>query len=124
MVMYHGTTADFSVFDRTKGKRARFGDGFYFSPDPEKAGYHTHKGDRTLEGANIMPAFLNVRNPVITRELAHQNGRAAFRRPASGPSGAGERRRGAREAVAGALAFLCFPWQKLFGVSGGYIIGR
>ncbi|MDM7988097.1 MAG: hypothetical protein QUS13_12245, partial [Smithella sp.] len=74
LVVYHGTNADFNVFDPAKIGTAtdsgQFGKGFYF---------HTKHGNGTKwagtsgayatgEGGNIMPVYLSLKNPYITHQ--------------------------------------------------------
>lgn len=57
IVVYHGTDADFSIFDSSKlGKNKAVPShiGFWFSDDPQYAGFH---------GDTIMPAYLSLQNP-------------------------------------------------------------
>lgn len=62
LVCYHGSSADFLIFDPTIGKNAQyFGDGFYFSNDSLDA---SHYASNNI-GGNIMPVFLNIKNPFI-----------------------------------------------------------
>lgn len=54
MVVYHGTDADFTVFDRTKGRSTMDIQGSFFSPwDIDAAGY----------GPNVKAYYLNITNP-------------------------------------------------------------
>ena len=54
IVVYHGTTEDFSVFDKTKGRPNMDIQGMFFSPSKEEAeGY----------GSNVGSFFLNIKNP-------------------------------------------------------------
>ncbi len=68
-VVYHGTRADFTVFDKNKEARfgRKYGDGFYFTDDYEKAfkfanGLFSNGQDR---GGKIMPVYLNIKKPYI-----------------------------------------------------------
>ena len=62
MVLYHGTTKDIEEFKISdKAHRAGMPDGFYFTTDPEEAS--TYAG--TAEGANVMPAFVQMENPFV-----------------------------------------------------------
>lgn len=80
LVVYHGTGADFSTFDRSHGKRANLGDGFYFSPDPTVASAFAGKSTFNKDGGNVMPVYLSLQNPAIVRgadsgaELAGHDG--------------------------------------------------
>lgn len=63
LVMYHGTTADFDVFDTTR--RAIAGEGSFFSSSPMgsfAAGV----------GGNIMPVYLSIKNPKVI-DLARES---------------------------------------------------
>ena len=54
MVVYHGSDAEFEVFDRTKGRSWMDIQGMFFSPwDYESEGY----------GKNVRAFFLNIKNP-------------------------------------------------------------
>lgn len=73
LVVYHGTSADFSQFSlgnfgKTDGGWA--GQGFYFSPRTNEAGWYA-KGD----GANIMPVYVSIKNPLEWR-IGTPEGRA------------------------------------------------
>ncbi len=57
LVVYHGTTGDFSAFDRAQIKRKAAGTGFYFTTDKSQRGYAEG------EGANVMPVYLSIQNP-------------------------------------------------------------
>ena len=75
-VMYHGTTKDFNEFIiAQKVNRAGMPDGFYFTSNVDEANNYASKND----GANIMPVYLNVKNPFdlskknkITNEMVMQ----------------------------------------------------
>jgi hypothetical protein len=66
-VVYHGTNADFSVFDIRKAGNATdkgwYGRGFYFTPNTNwtfaEDAMDAHGGN-----ANVMPVFLNIKKPV------------------------------------------------------------
>ena len=54
MVVYHGTTEEFTVFDKTKGRRNMDIQGMFFSPwEIEAGGY----------GTNVRRFYLNIKNP-------------------------------------------------------------
>lgn len=57
LVVYHGTTADFSAFDKASIKRKAAGAGFYFSSNAKQVGYSEG------EGANVMPVYLAMNKP-------------------------------------------------------------
>ena len=59
-VVYHGTNAEFTVFDRSKGKKKIhlnvLGDGNYFTASEQGAARY---------GENVVPAYLNIKNPYV-----------------------------------------------------------
>ena len=59
LVVYHGTGKDFTTFKKQKGGNSHFGKGFYFSPDPDLAGWYS-RGEKK---ANIKPVYLDIKNP-------------------------------------------------------------
>jgi ribosomal protein S18 acetylase RimI-like enzyme len=61
LVVYHGTSGDFSQFslDAKKGEPT-YTHGFYFSPSP---GYAAVYGGR--DGANVMPVYLSLKHPLV-----------------------------------------------------------
>lgn len=65
LVVYHGTGADFEAFDVTKAGSATdsgyFGQGLYFTPDANIANQYAI--NYTGAGENIMPVYLQVKNP-------------------------------------------------------------
>jgi hypothetical protein len=71
LVVYHGTDSDINAFDLDKVKYSSiFGKGMYFTSNPEIAGeYAKARSNQNLKGfnntdENIMPVFLNLKNPV------------------------------------------------------------
>lgn len=59
LVVYHGTNAEFSVFDKSKQKGSSYyGKGFYF----------TNWSDVSTYGKIKMPLYLNIKNPLIIKE--------------------------------------------------------
>ncbi|HGW8790904.1 TPA: PLxRFG domain-containing protein [Pseudomonas aeruginosa] len=68
LVVYHGTTADFSAFSREflgEGDgNADFGDGFYFTDRADAASGYA-QGD----GGNVMPVYLNIQNPATNEVM-------------------------------------------------------
>lgn len=77
LMVYHGTRSDFSEFDSTKG-----GGGFYFATGTEgQVNDYTLKGGG--DGANIVPVYLNIRNPATVdqflKEGAAVNERTAIK---------------------------------------------
>jgi hypothetical protein len=67
-VMYHGTSRDFSIFDRMKSAERRRVSmdtvGSWFSSEPSKA--EQYAGG---EGKNIMPVYLSIKNPKLYRSF-------------------------------------------------------
>ena len=74
LVVYHGTTADFSVFKKGSKRSdwgdGRFGSGIYFTSDPAYAENYAHNdatrlkpGQGFYDGANLMPVYLKITNP-------------------------------------------------------------
>lgn len=73
LVVYHGTAADFDVFDGgLSGNKSNTGapeNSFFFTDVSEVASSYTveYQGDfstRYLNGGNVMPVFLNIRKPL------------------------------------------------------------
>nr|DAO19558.1 MAG TPA: crystallin beta/gamma motif-containing protein [Caudoviricetes sp.] len=73
LVVYHGTAADFDVFDGgLSGSKSNTGapeNSFFFTDVSEVASSYTveYQGDfstRYLNGGNVMPVFLNIRKPL------------------------------------------------------------
>ncbi len=71
LVVYHGTGADFSVFDGKKsGSHTREVDarkGFFLSSSPEIASEYAEEAGAN-GGANIMPAYVSLQNPLVIDE--------------------------------------------------------
>ena len=66
MVVYHGTTSDFSVFEfdeSRKGDDGIAGDAFYFAPNPGEASGYATAG--LGSGANVIPVYLRAQNPLV-----------------------------------------------------------
>ena len=59
--VYHYTSEDFTVFDRSKARKATDVDGFFFAPSHE---------DWSAMGDKLITAFLNIRHPAINPVLA------------------------------------------------------
>jgi hypothetical protein len=59
--VYHYTSEDFTVFDRSKARKATDVDGFFFAPSHE---------DWSAMGDKLITAFLNIRRPAINPVLA------------------------------------------------------
>lgn len=63
-IVYHGTNAVFDTFKKTQQNDAgRFGSGFYFTGEYPLAGQY----------GNVLPAFLNVRNPYYMTSEEHES---------------------------------------------------
>ncbi len=68
-VVYHGTMADFTVFDRNKvTKRGlnNLGVAYYFSESREKSEIYAHKGK-----GKVIEAYLNIKNPLVVSSRAN-----------------------------------------------------
>jgi hypothetical protein len=77
LVVYHGTTTDFSTFDAKRlGKNTGHPTsnlGFFFSAAPEVAQLFTESIDdstwpmrpKARDGANLMPVYLSIKNPFV-----------------------------------------------------------
>lgn len=64
LVVYHGTNADFSEFDPEAQGSSGQGSGepgFFFEASPDNAARYTRQGG----GANVMPVYLSLKNPLI-----------------------------------------------------------
>lgn len=55
LMMYHGTSSDFNIFDKKLIKSTNYGKGFYFTSDLSKAQQY---------GENIKAVYLDVKNPL------------------------------------------------------------
>lgn len=73
LVVYHGTNAEFSEFDRTKIKSKTginiMGDGFYFTNTLRRAERYAYgiTGNGKGKGENnVMSVYLNIKNPAIS----------------------------------------------------------
>jgi hypothetical protein len=55
-VMYHGTRANFTEFDRKKSSSGLFGTGFYFTDDRNMA-------EEYADGGQVMEIYLSIKNP-------------------------------------------------------------
>ena len=69
LVVYHGTSAHFDIFDRKLISENTLdyginGHGFYFTSDPEEADLYANQGESWKSGANIKPVFLKMSNPL------------------------------------------------------------
>lgn len=62
-VVYHGTNADFEVFDITKNKVITFGNGFYFGENKKIVSEFYAK-----DNGRVIEAYLNVNNPFIINQ--------------------------------------------------------
>lgn len=63
LVVYHGTKSDFSSFEMAGGELGR---GAYFSPSEDAAGMFSSRARGG--GASVMPAYLAMKNPLVTRD--------------------------------------------------------
>lgn len=60
MVVYHGTNAEFNVFDKRRAKVGVFGKGFYFAPS---------KGRASAYGSlKVLETYLAVRTPFVVQD--------------------------------------------------------
>lgn len=59
-IMYHGSSAQFTTFDKRKAKAGVFGKGFYFAPSETVA--------KAYGSTNVLKTYLNVRNPYIVTD--------------------------------------------------------
>lgn len=67
LVVYHGTNADFSAFEKEYQRAGQYGgEGFFFTPSPEAAG---------LFGDTIMPVFLRANTGLLEKRRARAEGR-------------------------------------------------
>ena len=64
-VFYHGTGADFDIFDIEKSNIGNFGKGFYFAEDVSKVNKYFAKSEKS----NIMPVILDIKNPFDMRKI-------------------------------------------------------
>jgi hypothetical protein len=76
MVVYHGTASDFDTFAADAPSKHIPLPGFFFTPDPEKASWFASSAGRDglwrdadgniegAAGANVMPVYLSIKNPV------------------------------------------------------------
>ena len=69
-MVYHGTDADFTVFDRAKigsstNNKGIFGNGFYMTEDSSYASYYNRSdGSVNKDGrGRVMPLFVSLKNP-------------------------------------------------------------
>src|SRR5690606_25368023 len=78
LVVYHGTTADFDTFMRSKlgsATGARSTElGFYFTDNPFVANVFARKQD----GGNVMPAYLSLKNPLVIGHLSPEDRKRGF----------------------------------------------
>lgn len=78
LVVYHGTAADFDEYDFQKtGQNFGDGSGAFFTASPSNAGAYANG-----EGANIMPAYLDLKNPLRVRFDGFNSDRQFFHRRA------------------------------------------
>ena len=68
LVVYHGTGAEFDIFDvKKQGKNDTgfFGRGFYFTPNKKTAEHYANN-------KIVMPVYLNIKNPLDLSDLAYK----------------------------------------------------
>lgn len=75
LVVYHGTNADFDSFSEEAERKGYSHNGFFFTPNIIQAESYTFKGFSNPENikkgtaydenANIMPVFLDIKNPLF-----------------------------------------------------------
>ena len=68
LVVYHGTNAEFDIFDvKKQGKNDTvfFGRGFYFTPNKKVAEHYANN-------KIVMPVYLNIKNPLDLSDLAYK----------------------------------------------------
>ena len=70
LVVWHGTDADFTVFDRAKigsstNNKGIFGNGFYMTEDSSYASYYNRSDGRINKDGRgrVMPLFVSLKNP-------------------------------------------------------------
>ena len=77
LVVYHGTRADFSTFNKVVD--AAFGHGYYFASDPNNAEAWASRNliqqpdgtfERDTEGLNVIPVYLALQNPADYSQVA------------------------------------------------------
>lgn len=75
LVLYHGTKADFSMFNEaTQGKNHGDESGFFFTSNPGNAG----SGYADGEGGNVMPVSLSLKNPLVIKSDKFNSDRIFF----------------------------------------------
>jgi hypothetical protein len=67
-VMYHSTLEDFNEFDRTSDLGYHFGSAFVANTRIDEASLGRGKGEEKTTGANIMPVYLSIKNPLFLRK--------------------------------------------------------
>jgi len=68
MVLYHGTTKDFTEFNLNAPKTTDdgwFGKGLYFTPSTDSANVYSidYKAGGMAEGSKVLPVYVNITNP-------------------------------------------------------------
>ena len=70
LVVWHGTDADFTVFDKAKigsstNNKGIFGNGFYMTEESSYASYYNRSDGRINKDGrgNVMPLFVSLKNP-------------------------------------------------------------
>ena len=76
-IVYHGTNAEFSAFDKAKigsntGNRGMIGEGFYFTENKDLArDYNRKNGDVARDGSGkVMEVYLTMTNPFVWSSIA------------------------------------------------------
>lgn len=69
LILHHGTGKNFTEFSKeyfnsTEPRGDYVGQGFYFSPDKEKAGRYAASAQNSAE-PTVISAILNIRNPIV-----------------------------------------------------------
>jgi hypothetical protein len=61
LVVYHGTTVNFSKFDKTKGKA-------WFSTSKRTSSSYALHGSPSQEGGHVKPLYVSIQNPYIVQD--------------------------------------------------------
>lgn len=73
LVVYHGTNANFSHFEKTSIKIDNLGKGFYFTNDPEIASSYSENRTKERGGAaSVLKIYLKLENPFDTRNITKE----------------------------------------------------
>lgn len=71
LVVYHGTIGDFSKFKKSE-------EGIFFTTKPSIAEVYTRIDENSSaleEGANIVPVYLSIKNPLVITPIEYLNGK-------------------------------------------------